>query len=224
MEGLSNGSGGGNAKFLQIFSGKIAMNVDANTPNAKQRTNKKDKVVYELHWDYITGKVTKFEIRDTDFGEQLSITITLPTTQYILNIPVESRYFDAFAKSFRNINFEAEVRFAPYSFKDKNDPNKTISGMNILQEALNGWEKVDWYYTKETPNGMPVSPDNLPKDEFKIHILHVGLFLKKQIKEFVMPGQTNVSQHTQNTHSNSSSNSLNNGGTGMMPIEDDLPF
>lgn len=222
MEGLTTGHSGGGAKFLSIVGGQIVMRVEPNTKDARKRISEKNgKEMWELVFSQLTGKVTKHEIQDSEFGEQLKLTVTLPTTLYILTIPVESRYFDAYAKTFRNLDYAREVRFAPYSFKDKADPSKTISGMNILQEDFTeGWKKMDWFFTRDTPNGMPVSGDGLSKDELKMHFMQVHIFLKKQIREYPVPGQPATPPAAQNN----SSSGPENDGSSYNPIDDDLPF
>jgi hypothetical protein len=77
-------SEGGNLKYAQIIAGKFASKVDASEamnpdgsrkPNYRVRTNKKGVEVTEHIFDYVTGTFDRIEIKDSDYGKQLTFSL-----------------------------------------------------------------------------------------------------------------------------------------------------
>ena len=80
---------GGNLIYAQIIDGKFAVRktaeeaLDANgklTPNFRKRTLQKGanagSEVYEWVFDSMTGKISRIEVKESDFGKQLGVNIT----------------------------------------------------------------------------------------------------------------------------------------------------
>lgn len=217
--GLNQGSGFQGGNFLNIVNGKIVKRVDQGTKGAVERFSEKaQKTFYELIWDSIDGIITAMEIKDSEFGDQLVLTIVDGPDKFILNIPVESRYFNSFAKTFKNIDYQKPVRLSPYSFKDKADQTKTIQGMNISQEFIDGWQKIEWFYTKEKPNGMPEWHEGMSKTDTKIFFLKLSDFFKKEISQFQIEGRPSITQNSVKNESHDGYNPSN------YDPNDDLPF
>lgn len=171
--------------YLTIQQGKIAKKVPEGTVGAVEResTNKSTgvtKTVYEMLYRDISGLIDSFEIDESGkFGTQIKIHMSDIAETFTLSIPLDSREGITFLKTIPNINFKDFIKFSPYNFKPEDSFDKKI-GLTITQ----GGEKVKWYYTNETPNGMPVSAERLDMDDFKILMQQQEVFLKKKAKAF----------------------------------------
>src|SRR5690606_9217281 len=61
------------------------------------------------------------------------------------------RYANSILKCLPNIDLSKPVKLQPWSLIDKKDPTKTVTGATIWQDNV----KIEPYYTKENPNGLP---------------------------------------------------------------------
>ena len=141
--GLSNHTGG-NTTYLTIINGKITRKVSENTPGAVPRTNKQNNVVYELHYEGLSGKIKSIDTKDGDYGKQWLVNIVDGNDNFQLQLPYSGNYAYSILRRLPSIDFEKEV-----SIKTGIYENKTY--LTIYQDG----EKMPYYFTKETPNGLP---------------------------------------------------------------------
>lgn len=84
-----------NKVFVNVVDGKFTVRVDQTTPNAKPRTNKNNKVVYELQYDSITGHLVNIydQVVDNEYGSFRTITFIVADADetYYINMPYSSR-------------------------------------------------------------------------------------------------------------------------------------
>ena len=153
MPGFGNQSEGGNARYANIISGKFAEKVDEDTPGAKSRLNKNNETVWELNHPSVEGRIKKAFIHESDYGKTLRVTLDCDDEGIIVvNIPVESRYFDSFMNRLPNIAkaMDQVVVIKPYSFTDKETQGKR-QGLTVEI----GGVKIEPFYTKENTGQKP---------------------------------------------------------------------
>lgn len=153
MSGFGSPSEGGNARYANIISGKFAEKVDSDTPGAKSRLNKNQETVWELHHPSVEGRIKKAIIHESDFGKTLRLSLDCDDEGVIIvNIPVESRYFDTFMNRLPNIVkvMDKPITIKPYSFIDKETQGKR-QGLTV--EC--GGSKIDAFYTADKPGNKP---------------------------------------------------------------------
>lgn len=236
--GLNEGSRT-NRTFLNIIQGTIRKKADVDTPMAEKRySEKKGQDVYELVYPSLTGYITGLKIAGTEFGDVLEIGVQDVDEKFMLNIPVESRYFSSFANKIKNIRFGNPLTISPYDFDDKTEINKKtgkpkkVTGINIYQKG-SGWEKdkVPNYYTKATKDeGQPTLKENYSEKELKIFFLDQDEFYRNIVNEYsnkiVTPND--VTQEFAETTTHETAAPYGKGGgketTEEPAFQDDLPF
>ena len=189
-----------NKTYLYIIGGNITQKVDKDAKGAKVRKNKKDIEVWEKSYRYVDGKITRLHIESTDFGKYLEIDMSDGEENYSLSLACESSYFSNFIDKMDNIDFQFEVKLAPYNLKDKT--GKTRSGVSVYQNG----DKLDYAIGKDNrPEGYPVCPEGcttgdanqkmffIQKTEWEINYVSNKTFnfFKPEIKEPV-PDNSNI--------------------------------
>jgi hypothetical protein len=149
--GLGNHSGG-NTTYLTIINGQITRKVTEGTPGAVPRTNKQNNVVYELHYDSLSGMIKSIETKDGDFGKQWLVNIVDDLDNFQLQIPYSGKYAYSILRRLPNIDFNIPVMIKTGIYEEK--PYLTIS-----QDG----EKVEYFFTKDNPNGLPEMENILVK-------------------------------------------------------------
>lgn len=149
--GLGNSA---NRTFLSVSDGKIVQRCTEHTPGAIARVKKDNTTVYELRFGYIEGLLTSISTKETEWnGAKIKswiLGIHDNGQDYQLEVKFDSSYATSMFKAFGNpaIDFTQPIKFGPY-MKVVNDKKKTS-----IYISQNG-ENIEWYYTKENPNGMP---------------------------------------------------------------------
>lgn len=166
--------------YLSIIGGRFAEKVDKETTGAISRKNKKDETVWEIMNDRTSGIIKNMRIESNEsFGKQLILSMEDLGEDYLINIPVESRYFDGFCNKIQSADLSKEIELAPYSFLPSNSENKKV-GMNIYQ----GGKKLDYFFTKENQKGKPFPKDEkLDEDDYKIFKIQERKFFCNLIEE-----------------------------------------
>lgn len=167
--------------YINIIDGKLAVHAKESDNGAVSRVNKNGKTVWEIYKKSIDGNIIDIKMEDTDYGQMCNLILQDVDEKYKLTLPVKSNYFAALAKKQEYIDVNEKVMITPFSFKDKNDPNKTIAGLNISQDG----EKVENYITKDNPlDGPTLSPNakSDEKDQFKLDIVK---FYKRQVDKLM---------------------------------------
>lgn len=149
--------------YTSVAFGKLVISYgkkrpEMDIPDLIERTNKNGEKVYEVHQDYITGRIVSCEIKvDEEYGDKLMIMFNTRGTKTLVQVPFDSAYGRGFLNKMLNIDVSKDVRLAPYEFLDRSatatgDPKKdTKRGISIEQNGI----KVAPLYTKENPNGLP---------------------------------------------------------------------
>ncbi|PUZ21784.1 hypothetical protein DCC81_24665 [Chitinophaga parva] len=128
-------------------NGKIAQRVTENTPGAVSRTLESGKVIHQMEYDYIEGRITGMNFYEhKEFGNFLNVIID---DEFVLQLKSSSRYFYSFCYALPNIDLTKDVRLNPWR---KQDGDKVKQALYVNQ---GGKESVAWYFTRDNPNGLP---------------------------------------------------------------------
>ncbi len=149
--GLTNSSR--NSKIVSIINGKftIRLDDDSNNPSAVERTltkgNNAGKVVKELQYTGIEGKIQSAYVSETEYGSTFNtILIDDENDSFTLQISLESSYFGQYAKRMPNINKDEAIFFGLGYDRERE--------RHFLYAKQNG-EKVPMKFTRDNPNDMP---------------------------------------------------------------------
>lgn len=177
--------------YLNLVGGKFAEQVKKDTPNAVERVNKNEKVVYEILNDRTSGQIKEMNIEKTDYGKALIILMDDIGEAYNISIPVDSKFFDSFCSKIGNADLHKMLELRPYSFEDKGT-GKKIMGMNIFQDN----KKIDYFFSKESPKGKPF-PDkkNLDEEDWKVFKIQERKFYCEFISNFKNKPINELSDH-----------------------------
>ena len=201
--------------FCTIVNGKFAVKSEEGAKGAVSRFSKnKNMDVWEISFPDATGTIIDMRIEDSDYGEQLKLTLKDAADKYVgINIPVKSNYFDAFCGKLQNADLKKQLMLVPFSFEDKMKANKIVSGMNVIQ----GGKKLDYYYSKTNPRNKPLPPkaqDQMSKEDWIEYFGVVREFFKGVIKDI------NIVKPTAETNEPVSQENNSANATEV----DDLPF
>lgn len=137
--------------FLKILQGTFRQEVPAGTPGSQSRTNKEDRIVNEMIWTELEGKITSVDLKEhEEYGYQLCINVSDGKEAFQLQLPLSSNHADTFLNKSANIDFKKPVTFSPYQFTPKGE-EKEKRGMTIKQDGV----KVESAWTKENPGEVP---------------------------------------------------------------------
>ena len=152
--GLEN-EGGGDRIYLNIYQGKMARKVKADTPDAETRINKNNDTVHELLYDTLMGRIENIVVWDGEFGKQWNITIADADNEYQLSLPYSSSYANGLLTRLPNVRLGDLVKIKTYYIESDKD-GKMRGYLVLHQKNEQGvWQKVNPYFTKEEPNGLP---------------------------------------------------------------------
>ena len=154
--------------YYSVIDGELRRkaNPEDNQEYVKKRTRKDGVEVTEYVPSSISGHVSSFEIKTEDFQgkkiSKLNVTLTDIGEEYLIQFPVESRYFGSFVSKLPNVNFTNPVEISVYDFVDKS--NKKVAGVTVKQGS-----KITDYFTKENPlPGVSAYPFDGDDDEKKL--------------------------------------------------------
>lgn len=154
--------------YYSVIDGELRRkaNQEDNQEFVKKRTRKDGVEVMEYVPSSISGSITDFEIKTEEFNgkkiSRLNVTLSDAGDEYLIQLPVDSRYFGSFVSKLPNINFYSPVELSVYDFNDKF--NKKVAGVTVKQGS-----KVADFYTKENPlPGVSAYPTNGDDDEKKL--------------------------------------------------------
>lgn len=217
------------AIYFSVFQGKISMSVKASQAKDEgviTRTNKDGVEVYERHFDAIAGIITKIELKlppqdKPTFGKQWVITFNKGGLVAKLNMKYDSGYALGFLKRLPNIDFNKEVKLRPSFFIPE---GKTKEG--AFMSVYNGGNKVEPYFTKDNPNGLPQLEEVVFKGEKQwdnskqmAYFETVVEAANTKIKSLLPDGDIQPSGDGNATISSSVPQNNN-----TSEVEDDLPF
>lgn len=196
--------------YIQILNGRFSLKSNKDNVEAVERINKKGDTVYELLYDKLSEvKIKSMSIEKTDYGKNLEIFLTDKAENFILSIPVESKYFDSFCAKIGNADLSKDMTLAPYSFQPKEGGNKR-TGMSIYQHG----NKLEYYFTPDNLHGKPTpKAEHLDDDDWKIFKMQERKFYCEYINTlgFIKPESVPTGGSTSDILTNDESS-------------DDLPF
>jgi len=167
-----------NVTYLTIKEGKIALKKDGNV---------------ELH-DNVTGKLTDISVKeDGKYGAEIHLTIVGDKT-YKLQMKLDSGNGCSFMKAVPNADLSKPIEFSPWF---KIIDNKKKSALYLNQDVT-----IPWFFTRETPNGMPdpVKIRKGGKDEWDYY--DQVAFLKDYLLTKVKPKLSKTPIHVDEINSN----------------------
>jgi hypothetical protein len=189
-----------NKIYVNVVGGKLAIKARtaeevspdgtvAKTRIAENKTTGEKREVHEFIYDELSGRLEdiKCEKNETLQAFQYIITLDDVGSKYSLSIPADSKYGDSLAVKVPFLTKGSMVVIKPYDFEDKKEVNthtgkpKRVVGVAINQDG----EKVGPYYTKENPNGRPITEEgNMDEDEWKIYMLKLRKFYRNEVAKW----------------------------------------
>ena len=170
-------------KFLGITNGKISLRVPEGTEGAVERKITKGKnegtSVFEVFFDSVDGYIVGGKVERKEVGDAIIESIVVKIKDgletFNLNIPWNSRIRDSFVKVLPNLDVSKKVEIVV--FPDKKDKNPVL----LVKQ---GGERLDWYYTRETPNSLPQPEKKTVKGAVKWDFSSTEDFLWQKTEEF----------------------------------------
>lgn len=179
MATLSNDQGS-SFSYITTFDGRLVQRVPEGTEGAQSRELQKGdnagKLVWEKTYSSVEGMITGGGVEVKDFGAKKVKEIQVMLDDDIM-LQLPMNMLARFAKPLPNLDATKPVKISVF----KNKAGR--SGLTISQESDDGsFEKLDWAYTKEEPNGLPqpVKDEDDGTWDFRDH----DKFLIKKVKAF----------------------------------------
>lgn len=141
--------------YLSIADGKLVRSFKEANAATKQRITKTGKVVHEQHFDSIVGIITGITKKTNDYGDWLEVSMADGEEQYNVSMQFSSRYSSSLLKFIPGLNITNPVKIMPWSMTDKKDATKKVTGITVWQNDGNGWVKINPFFTKDDPKGLP---------------------------------------------------------------------
>jgi len=184
-------------KFINVLSsdGTFRMVVPEGTEGSECREwetkDGKSGVKHELVFETAKGKITDVQFRDSDYGEQLLVTLEVEDEQeepVTVSLNTNQPFAEDFMKKLPNIDLSKDVILRPYNFTDDKDKNRR--GMAITQETEGEQTKIQNFYydpkQKKPVNGYPApSGDESTSDDWKVYFIGARKFLVGETKTFI---------------------------------------
>ena len=179
-DGLQEGHGGGNGRFLSIRNGRFIERVPEGTEGATPRTLKMGvnagSTVYEKFYSVLTGSIEGMYVKEpriVNFGdgdrEMQESVIVMRIADGVVQVDLGNagQAFSSFAKALPNIDINRKVRLSPYDYERKSDKKRMI-GMSVTQAPTaaqkadpatvyekDGTVKVVWYWDQNNKRELP---------------------------------------------------------------------
>lgn len=210
--------------FVSIVDGMLAVRSSEADAKAVKRETKTGAVVFERKYKFLTGRIKEIGFRTNDFNgkkwDDLSILIYDGTDHFYLSTPFPGKYSLSFLRAIKNADLSADIQFTPWT-KTVNDKVKASLFLNVKGSK----ESVPWYYTKETPNGLPdLVPYTVPgSEETKYSDVNRNKFLRNMIETEIAPKLQQI--WNERPPAQASSPVVNEPSFDDLPdATDDLPF
>lgn len=140
--------------YLNIVGGKISMRVKEGTEGAVSRINKNNVTVWEMKYDKLSGRIADINLEDSDHGKVWVVTIQDGIDYYYLHLPISGRITNGLMHRLPNIDLSQEVTlkvFRIFNEKKQKDQDYLV----VYQGGEEKSNKVENFYTRENPNGLP---------------------------------------------------------------------
>lgn len=130
----------------------VAKRCTKDTPGAKMVTkadgmpalDKEGNHVFRLEFDFIEGRITKLEKRESPFGEFLDVTIE-DGERYVLSMERGDRYWGDFLQRLLNVDLSASVKLTPYSIEEDGKYNQGIAMRQYGAKIERKWNSANGY-------------------------------------------------------------------------------
>ena len=140
-------------KFIGIISGKWALGVPEGTEGAVTRENKNGKVVHELLYSELTGKLCDMLFKKTSFGTVAELYIEdNEGERFKASFSMRDQHLMTLAKIIPNVNLDEEVTLLLMTDKDKTAKRGSPCYALLVKQG-GEWVKHHW------------KRDNLPQAE-----------------------------------------------------------
>lgn len=197
-----------NRTFLNIKKGKIVKRITQSQVE---------------EYGALSGVLSDLYIKDGKYGPELHLCIEDMNDCFDLQLKLDSGYARGFMRSIKNVNLSDTIQLRPkYIIKD----GKETAAMYINQYS----KGVDWFYTEETPNGLPAL------ESIKIRN-HQGIitdgwdnskqldFFQRMLLEDIRPKLKGyVDSNPVHQPSQTTATPTNQAGVDTASFDDDLPF
>lgn len=174
---------GGTKLYYSIIEGELRRKAkqEDNAEFIRKRTNKSGQELEEYAPGSISGLVKSLLINSKEFNGKkvtnLELLLSDVGENYLLQVPVESKYFASLVEKLPNIDFGQYVNVSVYDFTPT-DSNKRRVGVTVKQNNV----KLTSAFSKENPlPGVPDFPTNGDDDEKKLW----GITRTKALKSLV---------------------------------------
>jgi len=150
--------------FLTIFQGMMARRVAEGTPDSKMRIKKGGDEVHELHFDTLNGYLDDIKLEDPpdsnpQWGKSWIFMIEDGNDVFKLRLGAKGREAHAFLARLPKIDFSQPIKIKTYWIEGE---DKIWRGFLAIHQ---GGEKIEPWYTKEEPHGLPDLVKTVVDDE-----------------------------------------------------------
>ena len=196
----SSGTNGDKKIYLNVSNGKVIQEwkekpKDEWVPQGyelKSRTITKGvnigKERFFVEYDGVEGELLSVDLEKTDTGNRMVFTLVDDGQTYILQLDMDNAYGESFLMRMNNLDVTQPINFIPWTMTAQewfDLTKKTVksgkSGLTLRQ----GGTKVESYYTKDTPNGLPDLVQKTVKGETKWDSDDRDNFLYEEFIKFV---------------------------------------
>lgn len=145
----------------------------------KVRTIEKGKNEGKERWyvEYtdVSGYIINVELKKYDTITIIDIYLKDGIETFVLSIPEDSSYGRSFMFAMRNIDLTREIVFVPWTMTPEEwveltggkKPKSNKVGLTMYHDSIDKKNKIERYYTRDTPNGLPELKQETLKGELK---------------------------------------------------------
>lgn len=175
--GFANRTGG---KYFTIYDGKFAIKVEKGTPGSKDRINKRNVEVSEIHHDSFTAKLIDIRTKDSEYGKMWEFDFRDGEEVYTLSLPYSNGSSTTILKILPNVDLTKEMKL---QVSQKVEDGKKKTSLFISQDG----KTLKHGFTKENPNGLPPMVMVKVKGQEVWDDTDRLAFLEAMVKEKILP-------------------------------------
>jgi len=180
----NNYNGGGQKFYFNIIEGELRRKAkqDDNELYVRRRTNKSQQEVEEFAVGSLSGIIEQVFVETKEFGGKKMSSLIIQLSDvgevYVIQIPVESKYFGSAVEKLPNIDYTQYVTLSVYDWTPPGE-SKRKAGVTFKQAG----NKVASAYSKENPlPGVSEFPKDGDDDEKKLWGIQRTKALKKVVE------------------------------------------
>lgn len=167
--------------YLTIFNGKFSRSAEPDEEGAVSRINKKDKLVWEMHYDTLSDVyIRNIEKKVGDFGAQWLVLLQDGDEFFEMQLSYNGSVTNGLFFRLPNIDIDQPVTFKIYHFEEG---DKVRNSMVIYQHG----DKVAPFFTKDEPNGVPEMEMVKEKGVDKLNDTKRYLYFEEMINQNYKP-------------------------------------